>query len=664
MKGTDTFLSERKCSVYDMLPEKSKMQKYNRNKNQQKRFKPMLQMNVVQRKLPGYPKNARELMKMQIELQEKSEDEIAAEVLRVNPEDEGAYTTVGFEHEFAKFKEDQLNPLHGKEHIELAKSNITLGQTGLPFILETDYDDTIELVGAPLIIPTPKEYPVPFADDVNKVDFYIQSALMSISGAEDFKGMKQAFFVYMGLCFENETAEAIDDLSVHFGAMGGKIAPQVNFATSAVVYDAAKEVSLDKSQGDTIKKYLDKEGRYRAKIDEISGNDIPPNVKIFLKELAKNLGFTDFAGYLAEFNKMKGSDKSGIELWRAGLLISLVKDTNTFWLKDTIFNFGMGLLTPAEWQMVLDICKKMKDNPDFKDCVEPIKKLIQKIELLTMNGYKLPYERPHVEYGQHDPEYLGARQDTYVSLDGNKKAPQFKDTTLHLVEARGLGGKYEAGDLFHKVEEHLLELSPLQFKDIPSGLDMEIKYVKRENAIIISTSSSNPPAIHESKSISSSNLYLSKIRYDDLEDGDGDRTAINIPTGPASSYTIELNGDQTSQFRSFINRLTAVNSYQSIPPLQSQSTPLGFDMEMRYVMEENAVVIRTSSQNPFLRSKIKKFTLPELKKSKIECEDLEDDGSKMITIVTDSETPYIITLNRDSASQFQYFIYRLLEITS
>ena len=81
-------------------------------------------------------------------------------------------------------------------------------------------------------------------------------------------------------------------------------------------------------------------------------------------------------------------------------------------------------------------------------------------------------------------------------------------------------------------------------------------------------------------------------------------------------------------------------------------------------MEENAVVIRTSSQNPFLRSKIKKFTLPELKKSKIECEDLEDDGSKMITIVTDSETPYIITLNRDSASQFQYFIYRLLEITS
>ena len=220
--------------------------------------------------------------------------------------------------------------------------------------------------------------------------------------------------------------------------------------------------------------------------------------------------------------------------------------------------------------------------------------------------------------------------------------------------------------MFHKVEEHLLELSPLQFRDTPSGLDMEIKYVKRENAIIISTSSSNPPVIHESKSISSSNLYLSKIRYDDLGDGDGDgdRTAINIPTGPASSYTIELKGDQTSQFRSFMNRLTAVNSYQSIPPLQSQSTPLGFDMEMRYVREENAVVIHTSPQNPFLRSKIKKFTLPELKNSKIECEDFEDDGSKMITIITDSETPYIITLNRDSASQFQYFIYRLLEITS
>ncbi len=595
-------------------------------------------------------------------MQNKSEAEIAKEVLKFNPDDEGAYTTVGFEHEFARFLEDQDNPLAGQEHVELAKTERILRYTGLPFLLETDSLDTIELVGAPLIIPTSKEHPVPFADDINMADFYIQSALIGICEAETFQEMKSAFMKYMGLCFENVTDKNMDHLKIKYGSKGGGVAPQVNFATSAFVYDAAKDVSFDYSAGSATGVYLKEEKRYIDKMKILAGNDMTPNLTIFLKQLAKNLSFANFTNYLTIYKRMENFEighnpVNGLSFIDLGRLISLVKDTNTFWLKDTIFNFGLGILTSQEWEKTLDICNQMKgDVQNFRDCQEQIEILIHKITTLKANNYEASFEKPKVEYGKHEPEFLGARQDTYVSLDGNRKAPKFKDTTLHLVEMRGLGAKQTGGDMFHKVEKRLLEKSPLHFHYTPLGYSIQIRYLSQGNHIVIDTIPSNPFLSKKSSIFSVPELIRAKIEYDNLEEDDG--TMITIPTGTVSPYVITLYRDQTSQFQYFMKRLLAVNSYQPIPQLPSQRT-YGFDMEIKYIREDNIVEIFSKPLNPFMKEKRKTFSLLELRKSKIECDDLGDDD-KMLTI-TGPGSSYSITLNSDQASQVQYFMKRLLQ---
>lgn len=95
----------------------------------------------------------------------------------------------------------------------------------------------------------------------------------------------------------------------------------------------------------------------------------------------------------------------------------------------------------------------------------------------------------------------------------------------------------------------------------------------------------------------------------------------------------------------------------AIPQLPSQRTS-GFDIEIKYIKEDKTVEIHSKPFNPFMKEKRKIYSLPELRKSKIESEDLDDDD-KMLTI-TDSASSFSITLNSDQASQVQYFIKRVI----
>lgn len=84
------------------------------------------------------------------------------------------YTTLGFEHEFAQMTDGLLR---GISHVELAKSELKMPFTGLPFILETDAGNELEMVSPPFLFETLPGIPIPDPEDVGKVDRMIEVAL-------------------------------------------------------------------------------------------------------------------------------------------------------------------------------------------------------------------------------------------------------------------------------------------------------------------------------------------------------------------------------------------------------------------------------------------------------------------------------------------------------
>jgi hypothetical protein len=94
------------------------------------------------------------------------------------------YTTVGFEHEFGQMTD---GPLHGVDHFEISRSNgPAMPFTNIPFVLETDAANAVELVSPPFLLETKSSgfghskssrKPVPLAADVETVDGLIRAAL-------------------------------------------------------------------------------------------------------------------------------------------------------------------------------------------------------------------------------------------------------------------------------------------------------------------------------------------------------------------------------------------------------------------------------------------------------------------------------------------------------
>lgn len=122
---------------------------------------------VVQAKMKADTMAA--LVKEQLELQGEA---------KANPKDyAGRYTTVGLEHEFAVMTS---GPLRGVSHLELAKSTERMPYHNVPYVLETDAQNALELVSPPYLIETIAEgVAVPDPDEVEKVDAMTTATLQS-----------------------------------------------------------------------------------------------------------------------------------------------------------------------------------------------------------------------------------------------------------------------------------------------------------------------------------------------------------------------------------------------------------------------------------------------------------------------------------------------------
>ncbi len=328
-------------------------------------------------------------------------------------------TTVGFEHEFAQM---QTGPLRGITHADLAVSKESLDFTGLPFSLESDANDAVELVSPPFLLDTiSKKVPLPDPADVGKVDTLIAERLASLtSKRQSFKDLLKAFTEDPGLHFTPEDVKVTSsnvnpgvsdvgdlqevsntervvpksdllDIEVTYGrksSSSGGISSQVNFATDAMTYHLAQaapesegyaQVNVFRGLEDQVFDIL-KDGRKKDEFYPWSGG-----LTVFLREMARRMASTLAVRSIDRVEEMKGEIFAGGHGGRQASnrysgdnkpakiydlhsgLRSHVKDTKGVWLKDTLENFGLGFLTANDWRHVMRIALDQGLRGQLKD---------------------------------------------------------------------------------------------------------------------------------------------------------------------------------------------------------------------------------------------------------------------------------------------------------
>jgi hypothetical protein len=424
------------------------------------------------------------------------------------------YTTVGFEHEFAQMDTDTLK---GVSHLTLSKSDKKMPLTGLPFILETDADNALELVSPPFVVKTiSPAHPIPDPGEIKKIDDIIKARLSAMVSplpkmselVTDFETDPALKFLLPKVKVEaanlspntvkdyhagnaDVTAGDIQKIVVKPSKKGGtqvNISSQINFATNAQTYDKMKSLS---GPADSNYKTIFKD--LQTKITEgIMASTgrlriVPtPNLLIFFRQMARTLSDglaapsmaavreKQEAAFRVQKSHARGVAKKSMETESFSFDASAsshVKDVDGVWLKDTIWNFGLGLLNAAEWGQVHQITTdaafttgvealkissgsfsdKLKDRylENFATAIAAMRTSIALIAAKSASYSRLSdetrkeiYTGPADKVGfmEHKGRWLGARQDTLITGARKVQIPGIEQR-VHVVETRADGIK-------------------------------------------------------------------------------------------------------------------------------------------------------------------------------------------------------------------------------
>ncbi|MGK7915636.1 MAG: DUF4157 domain-containing protein [Prochloraceae cyanobacterium] len=311
------------------------------------------------------------------------------------------YTTVGFEHEFAQMTD---GPLQGLTHVEVGESREEMPYTEINFKLETDAANALELVSPPFFVETIQaDSSIPIAEDVAKINRMIGTALQGATitsptiGAlvETLRSSSRLNFqLYQNpsLGVEHRTPNNerrffskktrknfnIPNISIVPSSKNGGISAQANIALTGK--DIGKVTELMTAPHESPIDKAAAFGKVQVAIEnEILGvaqtlirGPLTHEMLIFLRQLARTLSgiFSvpsqerqlaakgSFHPLTPQYWKGYGSDEN--DKYRkkfedARALSSYVKDVQEVWVKDTIMNFGLGLLKPQDWQIVQQI---------------------------------------------------------------------------------------------------------------------------------------------------------------------------------------------------------------------------------------------------------------------------------------------------------------------
>lgn len=453
---------------------------------------------------------------------------------------EGGFTTVGFEHEFAQVAG---GPLKGLTHVEIADSVDKLPFTGLGFFLETDADDAIELVSPPFLVELiAPDQAVPNPDHVAAMDRMIRARLSALVDQDNTVAtLAAAFKTDPGITFNLRDAAVTSsnvnpDAKVPEGRsadglkatlpkaqfstskvkasrkVGHKIdiSSQVNFATTASVYGDIETLRAADALNDYDKVFVGIQSQIKGFIDaaraaSVAGLTVTGGLNAFTDELARML-----AGHMALRSRSEAEARKA-EMFARGQqgrsaakrlsegkakklyqlhtgMRSHVKDVKGVWLKDTIVNFGLGLLSTGDWQAVgrlavnagvrtalggltvpatgFDVDEKKELSANLAEAKVSMVAALQQLAINIAAGGWGQTQPDQVtaahgpgarlSFGDHDAQWLGLRQDTYIPASKVARPPGWEGGRLHVVEGRGdaLRSLYELKVL------HLLRQTP------------------------------------------------------------------------------------------------------------------------------------------------------------------------------------------------------------
>ena len=316
-------------------------------------------------------------------------------------------TTVGFEHEFAQAKfinsDGQLmysTLLLGLSHMVLAKSDSPkMVITDLPFILETDTRSALELVSPPYLLQTERGRPLPQQKLIDKVDEIVSRGLDELASTANTLGeLIKGFDFLFGIRFPALSVPTVKpvnvshrtDINVLKYYQAGLIDEeniknipvsttdkrfrnnkygQANIATDLETAFFMEEPRVIPGfEGAAFHNVMQKYIAHKA-LKLIKHDPIDNNVVYFINFLARVMLTQMSVAPQQNIKKLQNRTfYLGKEIYKESdwqkhsFAMSFIKDFTGIWVKDSIINMGLGVLSPLQWKAV----EQMVNQPDFE----------------------------------------------------------------------------------------------------------------------------------------------------------------------------------------------------------------------------------------------------------------------------------------------------------
>jgi hypothetical protein len=420
-------------------------------------------------------------------------------------------TTVGFEHEFAQFHGGMLE---GLSHMRIGDSKgISPSMPG--FALETDADNVLELISPPFTIKALRTVPIPDPRDVHRLATEIRQCLHELVAKrpqlghfiECLREEAGLSFELRHLCVDRENVTP--GMKAHYSRAASLVSrsslagiclspclkgrspgilTHINFATDAATCDRLQQLAPP-DKGPYQLTFSALQARLMAALhgaEERLTGCANPRLALILRFMARTLSgelaipsmshvkaaqerIYNAAGtreqrWLISETYSEGHSAELFRFHRA--MTSKIKDVSGFWIRDTIWNIALGVLTRDDWSIVRAVVMDptvqseimhIGPAPFFggllneaylmnlaiakdriRDALFSIGEKAGELasyDLMTLRrSFIGPTERlPRLEYF---PSFLGARQDTYLSAEAVQMPSVWPDKRLHVVELR------------------------------------------------------------------------------------------------------------------------------------------------------------------------------------------------------------------------------------
>lgn len=394
-----------------------------------------------------------------------------AEINKLTSKEE--FTTVGFEFDYLKLEPDDL--LSNLAHYTIAKSKTEIN--GLPYLLETDAGNILELVTPPFYVPragdvTQDTFVLPDKSSTENLRSNISEGLKKLPKSKNTIAGVIEFLNLIGIDLEltEEAIKAHNMMNINSPKVIEGIAQKkvsindknVGKFQVSMMIDLIGMNYLYESGGRKLGKNLEEKRAIFDKIklsSEIKMEDKPSFLlKLLTKTVEDYLAVHSlFALKLKQeaFFDSKPVDKDRFKFHAH--LSSIVKDRANLWLRYDIISMIHNELNTEEREELYSRIVALIGEKWQEDTIEQLEKetevkkdhrdhyaaflstdLIGHLNKIKDNNYVFPESYSVKNINEHDKEILGVRQDTFIGSGvlENLKGDMKSTNNLYVVEMR------------------------------------------------------------------------------------------------------------------------------------------------------------------------------------------------------------------------------------